>query len=101
MAKAGGLITTETLAVGRPLILVEPIPGQEEANSRWLTGAGAAIRADAPEAVGEAVTRLMGQRALAAARAQRLGRPDAAHNVLSTVLRALGQHSRAVDRHAA
>ncbi|WP_054949351.1 MGDG synthase family glycosyltransferase [Numidum massiliense] len=42
MTKAGGLTTSEALAMGLPMLLFRPIPGQEEENARYLIGEGAA-----------------------------------------------------------
>src|SRR5437762_4253288 len=44
VGKAGGLTTSESLARGLPMALIEPIPGQEERNSDHLLEAEAAIR---------------------------------------------------------
>jgi processive 1,2-diacylglycerol beta-glucosyltransferase len=44
IGKSGGLTTSEALARGLPMILIEPIPGQEERNADHLLEAGAAIR---------------------------------------------------------
>jgi processive 1,2-diacylglycerol beta-glucosyltransferase len=44
IGKAGGLTTSEALARELPMVLVEPIPGQEERNADHLLEAGAAIR---------------------------------------------------------
>ena len=44
IGKAGGLTTSEALARGLPMALIEPIPGQEERNADHLLEAGAAIR---------------------------------------------------------
>jgi processive 1,2-diacylglycerol beta-glucosyltransferase len=44
IGKAGGLTTSEALARALPMVLVEPIPGQEERNADHLLEAGAAIR---------------------------------------------------------
>jgi processive 1,2-diacylglycerol beta-glucosyltransferase len=44
IGKAGGLTTSEALARGLPMVLIEPIPGQEERNADHLLEAGAAIR---------------------------------------------------------
>jgi len=44
VGKAGGLTTSEALARGLPMALVEPIPGQEERNADHLLEAGTAIR---------------------------------------------------------
>ncbi len=42
VTKPGGLTTTECLVVGKPMLLLNPIPGQEEANASYLTMSGAA-----------------------------------------------------------
>lgn len=36
ISKAGGLTVSESLAVGLPLVVISPYPGQEEANTRFL-----------------------------------------------------------------
>lgn len=42
MTKAGGLTTTEALAMGLPMLLYRPIPGQEEQNAQFLIEEGVA-----------------------------------------------------------
>ena len=42
VGKPGGLTTAEALASELPMILLNPIPGQEEANARMLTASGVA-----------------------------------------------------------
>jgi processive 1,2-diacylglycerol beta-glucosyltransferase len=49
VCKPGGLTTTEALVVGLPMILMNPIPGQEERNAQVLVDAGAAVLASSPE----------------------------------------------------
>jgi len=44
VGKAGGLTSSEALAQGLPLLIINPIPGQEEHNSDHLLEAGAALR---------------------------------------------------------
>ncbi len=44
VGKAGGLTSSEALARELPLLIVNPIPGQEERNSDHLLEAGAALR---------------------------------------------------------
>ena len=36
ITKPGGLTTTESLASGLPIIVINPIPGQEEENAKFL-----------------------------------------------------------------
>jgi processive 1,2-diacylglycerol beta-glucosyltransferase len=45
ITKPGGLSTSECLAKGKPMLLVSPIPGQEERNADYLLEAGAAVKA--------------------------------------------------------
>ena len=45
VAKPGGLTSSECLAMGLPMVVVKPIPGQEERNADYLLEAGAAVRA--------------------------------------------------------
>ena len=43
VTKPGGLTTSESLASHLPLIVINPIPGQEEENAKFLENAGAGI----------------------------------------------------------
>ncbi len=43
VTKPGGLTTTESLASGLPIVVINPIPGQEEENAEFLENAGVAI----------------------------------------------------------
>ncbi|MEE8317753.1 MAG: glycosyltransferase, partial [Candidatus Omnitrophota bacterium] len=46
VTKSGGLTDSEALSKRLPMIIIRPIPGQEERNSKILTDYGAAVRAD-------------------------------------------------------
>jgi 1,2-diacylglycerol 3-beta-galactosyltransferase len=82
LSKAGGLTVAESLACGRPLILVDVIQGQETGNADYVTSGGAGVLAPSPLAVLESVAHwLEKDRQLYlqyADRARRLGRPRAA-----------------------
>lgn len=43
VTKAGGLTTSEALAVNVPMLIFRPLPGQEEQNTRFLVNSGAAV----------------------------------------------------------
>jgi processive 1,2-diacylglycerol beta-glucosyltransferase len=89
VTKPGGLTTAECLAMGLPMIVVSPIPGQEERNAAFLLANGAALRADSAEELAGHVAGLLAEPARLAAlsaSARRLGRPDAARRVLEAVL---------------
>ena len=89
VSKPGGLTTAECLAVGLPMIVVSPIPGQEERNMHYLLEGGAAWQACDAAALAYRVQRLLGEPAKLqqmTANARRLGRPNAAREVLEVVL---------------
>jgi len=89
ITKPGGLIISECLALGLPLVLISPIPGQEEHNADFLSESGAAIRADDPGSLPAQVRALLDDRARLEAmreRAVALGRPHAASDVLRVVM---------------
>jgi len=80
ITKPGGLTTSEALALGRPLFILNPIPGQEAANSDFLLQHGAAEKANRVEDLPFRLGQLLGSKKLAAmARAAKeLGKPNAA-----------------------
>lgn len=43
ITKPGGLTTTESLASGLPLIVIDPLPGQEEENAKFIENNGAGL----------------------------------------------------------
>jgi len=96
ITKSGGLTTSECLAVGLPMIVVAPIPGQEERNADFLLENGAALKACGPAALAYRVDLLLNDpKRLASLRsgALRMGKPGAARSVLSIVLgSAAGAH---------
>jgi len=47
VGKAGGLTVTETMAAGRPMLIVGAVPGNEKLNEQFVVRAGAGL---APEA---------------------------------------------------
>ena len=90
VGKAGGLTTSEALARGLPMALIEPIPGQEERNADHLLEEGAAIRCNNFPAAAWKIARLLDDsRRLAKMReaARTLGRPNAAADIAEDALR--------------
>jgi processive 1,2-diacylglycerol beta-glucosyltransferase len=92
ITKPGGLTSSEVLAMGKPLFIVNPIPGQEAANSDFLLEHGAAAKVNRVEDLPYRLEQLLGSKKLAemAEAAEALGRPDAAANVCQEVLRRAG-----------
>jgi processive 1,2-diacylglycerol beta-glucosyltransferase len=92
ITKPGGLTTSECLAVGLPMIVNAPIPGQEERNADVLLQEGVAVKAlDATTLEYRVRELLLHPERLAAMRSRALaiGRPHAARAVLDVVLSAI------------
>lgn len=94
ITKPGGLTSSEALAMGKPLFILNPIPGQEAANSDFLLERGAAAKANRVEDLPYRVEQLLGSKKIGemekAARA--LGRPRAAETICTEVLSRVNGH---------
>jgi processive 1,2-diacylglycerol beta-glucosyltransferase len=89
ITKSGGLTTAECLALGLPMIINAPIPGQEERNADFLLEQGVALKASDAATLEYRVRHLLAHPEKLAdmgAKAWALGRPHAAQDVLDTVL---------------
>ncbi len=93
LSKAGGLTVSEALACGRPLILVDVIPGQETGNAAYVVAGNAGILAKDPLEVLEAMCHwLENGRRYYYQQAQNsclLGRPRAAFDVAECIWAAI------------
>jgi len=89
ISKPGGLTTSESLALGKPLFILNPIPGQEAANSDFLLERGAAAKVNRVEDLPYRVGQLLGTKKLAemAKAAKALGRAEAAREICHEVAR--------------
>ena len=88
VTKPGGLSVSECLAKQRPMLLVSPIPGQEERNADYLLESGAAIKAVDAATLEFKLGRLLADRprlTLMSAAAKRVARPRAAAEVIALV----------------
>ena len=89
LSKPGGLTTAEALARGLPMVVLDPIGGQEERNSDVLLEAGAAVKCTEVTILNHKLSRLLDDPARIAAmseNARRLGRPGAADEIARIVL---------------
>ncbi|MBI3714265.1 MAG: glycosyltransferase [Burkholderiales bacterium] len=89
ITKPGGLTTSECLAMGLPMIVNAPIPGQEERNADYVMEQGAAWKAVDHLALEFRVRELLRnpeQLQHMRNQAQRIGRPQAAKQVLLRVM---------------
>lgn len=89
LTKPGGLTTSETLARGAAIVIINPIPGQETRNSDFLLENGAAIKVNNRGTLAFKVGELLenpDRLARLKANAARLGRPRAAFDVVEKSL---------------
>lgn len=89
VGKPGGLSSSECMAVGLPMVLIKPIPGQEERNSDFLLEEGAAIRCNYETTVGFKIDNLLAHPeriSSMAENARRIGKPNAGADIGSVVL---------------
>jgi processive 1,2-diacylglycerol beta-glucosyltransferase len=91
LGKPGGLTTSEALAKGLVMVIVNPIPGQEERNSDHLLEEGAAIRCNNLPALAHKIDQLLDDTKRFKAmqeNVRRMARPRAASEIISTLLKA-------------
>jgi processive 1,2-diacylglycerol beta-glucosyltransferase len=94
VGKPGGLSSSECMAVGLPMVIINPIPGQEVRNSDYLLEEGAAVRCNYATTVGLKIDQLLAdpeRLARLAANAARVGRPDAGRDVAQKSLAETGE----------
>jgi processive 1,2-diacylglycerol beta-glucosyltransferase len=89
IGKPGGLTTAEALACGLPMIIVAPIPGQEERNSDHLLEKGIALKCNEFTTLAYKIDGLLDhpeQLAAMREKATYYGRPHAAATIVDTLL---------------
>lgn len=89
LSKAGGLIVTESLACGLPMILIDVIPGQETGNAEYVRAYGAGDLAETPIQLLEVLShwmlndgKLYKQRA---ANARMIGMPNSSYTIADSL----------------
>ncbi len=89
VTKPGGMTTSECLAKGLPMVIVNPIPGQEMRNTDFLLKKGIGIRIDKTNDIGEEIELLLKspERLAAMGRAAyENGKPHAASDIAKLIL---------------
>ena len=90
ITKPGGLTTTEAMAKHLPMILANPIPGQEERNSDFLLNNGIALAVNKDFSIGEALYFLFESPGHLEAMAERLkavATPNTAENLANFAIK--------------
>jgi len=86
VAKPGGSIVSESIACGRPLILLSRGSGQERANSAYLEKAGAAIVAENDDRLRDALAGSLSTASQQLMAAEKIAMPGAARHVARVAL---------------
>ena len=89
VSKPGGLTTSEVLARGAAMVIVNPIPGQESRNSDFLLESGVAIKVNNAATLPMDLSRLLAARARLESikeNARRVARPRAAFDAARVAL---------------
>ena len=89
IGKPGGLTTAEALACSLPMMIVDPIPGQEERNSDHLLEQGCALKSNELTTLAWKIDKLLdepGRLGKMREKAGLLGRPNSAHTIVETLL---------------
>jgi len=90
ISKAGGLIVSETLALGKPILITDVIEGQETGNAMYVLENGAGDRAFTPIDVLETVFHWLNDDGkllkVRSEKAAAVGRPRAAYDIADVVM---------------
>lgn len=90
ISKPGGLTTSEVMAKGKPMLIIDPIPGQEQRNCEYLLESGAAARLFDIDDAGYKIKSLLADKARLARMgrsARQIGHPTAALDIAKDILR--------------
>ena len=96
ITKPGGLIVSECLAAQVPMLLINPTPGQEEANAVFLMERGVAMYVRDVASVGYKLSLMLDDSSHYLRVKQRLmslGKPDAALKISQDVLKLLKENN--------
>ncbi|HEY6332158.1 MAG TPA: UDP-N-acetylglucosamine 2-epimerase [Blastocatellia bacterium] len=91
VGKPGGLTSSEALASGLAMVIVNPIPGQEERNSDHLLEQGVAVRCNTLSTLSYKIERILdepGRLAKMQETALKIARPHAAYDIVDNLLKA-------------
>ena len=89
VTKPGGITTAEALAKGLPMVIVNPLPGQEAMNTKFLLSEGVAVKAQEPADVAILLEELLYNKTklrLMSDRAKSLSKPDSASRIAKLML---------------
>ena len=94
--KAGGLTCSEAMAVGCPIFIIRPVPGQEEYNAKFLANQGAAVSTNNVEHLLDEIHRCVKNREILenmSRAAKAVGKPNSAEKVFRSMIRLVEENN--------
>lgn len=88
ISKPGGLTSSEALAAELPIVMLRPLPGQEERNTRYLQESGVGVRVQSSSELTAVLDRLLSdpdRLSRMRINAKRLAKPHAAESVADMI----------------
>lgn len=104
VSKPGGLTTSEALAKRLPMIICNPIPGQEDRNAEFLLNAGVAVKMSRHASLADVVYQLFlhpERVALIKENIDLIRRPNATEDLLDAVFALVGETAEEKQQEAA
>jgi processive 1,2-diacylglycerol beta-glucosyltransferase len=101
LTKPGGLTSSEALSAELPMVLVKPLPGQEERNTRYLVSRHAAVRAKGERQLAQMVGEILTSSERRSQLHDSIGalrHPDAARTVADRIVKLLGVKRAVIAR---
>lgn len=89
LTKPGGITTAEALAKGLPMLIANPLPGQEAMNTKFLLNEGVAVKAENPEDIVVLLEELLENRSKLKGmsnRAKALSKPNSSIDIAKLIL---------------
>lgn len=89
ITKPGGVTVSEALAMGLPMLILKPIPGQEDNNTLYLIKHGAAIKVNEPKKVKETIEEIFsdpGRLKQVSSAALNMSKPEASRDIARLLL---------------
>ena len=99
VSKPGGLTSSEALAAGLPMVMLKPLPGQEERNARYLQESGVGVRVQTSRDLTGVLDDLLSRPDVLermSSSARRLAKPNAANAVAQILARLVSHRAHAV-----
>lgn len=103
ITKAGGMILSEALAAGLPVIIIDHLPGQEEGNQEYVLDQGVGVIAENPKAFYEVVNKWLEKGHelihLYSKKSRLLGHPEAAFTIANDLWNKVSEYNFSVSTH--